>query len=397
MRRIWCVWTVLAFCASISMAGQKIENVNGVRVVHNVKGGVWGAKPQVSLKLVRTYGDYDIEDEHQAFDIPTDALIDPAGNLFVLDSSNRRIQKFDPDGKYLATIGRKGQGPGEFSYPDSMDFGADGTLYVLEARRRLIHIMEPAGKELGSVHLLNDSVGAIRYLGQNSLAGALNISAWPDPNEKKPKALSRLVKVFDLEGKARLEMGDQTNFGDPISTAGGNSFYIDADHRQYIYLTFTFQNRVEKYSPDGKLLWRADRPLNFKTDMIKKGRSEQSKTSTSVWGPEFNWVSYGLAVDRKGRTWVITFLRQLKEEEKISTAMFSDASGNISTKVQGDQERPIKDLLSLDIFGENGELLGSLPIDFFVDHIRIVGDNLLLIDSQRRSKVYHYKIVEAAR
>jgi hypothetical protein len=373
---------------------QKIETVNGVRIVHNVKGGTWGAKPQVSLKLVRTYGDYDIEDEHLAFNLPSDALLDRAGNLYVLDSSNRRIQKFGPDGKYLATIGRKGQGPGEFNYPNSFDFGADGNLYVLETGRRIVHVFSPDGKELKSVRWLNSPVNSIRYLGSNALAAVGVIDTWPDQNEKKPKAPAKLVKVLDFEGKAKQEMGDPFDFGDPISTGGGNSVFLEADAQQHIYLTFRVQNRVEKYSPEGKLLWRADRPLNFKTDMIKKGRFEQSKTSASVWGPQFNDVSSGLAVDGKGRVWVITFRRQLKDEERISTSKFSDTNGNITTKVEGDQERPIKDLLALDVFDPNGVLLGSLPLDFFVGHIRIFKDDLLLIDSERLSKVYHFKIVE---
>jgi hypothetical protein len=39
--------------------------------------------------------------------------VDEDGNIFVTDWDRKRIQKYGPDGKYLLTIGREGQGPGE--------------------------------------------------------------------------------------------------------------------------------------------------------------------------------------------------------------------------------------------------------------------------------------------
>ena len=103
-------------------APQKIETVDGVRIVHNQKGGVWGEAPKIALELVRKIGDVDTEDEHLAFNYPSDVTVDHDGNIYVLDSANTRIQKFGPDGKYQATIGRKGQGPGEFLMPDAIAF-----------------------------------------------------------------------------------------------------------------------------------------------------------------------------------------------------------------------------------------------------------------------------------
>ena len=58
-------------------------------------------------------GELETEDENIAFHIPSDIVIDEQGNIYILDSGNHRIQKFDPEGNYLASFGRKGQGPGE--------------------------------------------------------------------------------------------------------------------------------------------------------------------------------------------------------------------------------------------------------------------------------------------
>ena len=70
---------------------QRIENENGVRVVHNVKGGHWAGNPKVSLELIRTIGDVDTNDENLAFSSPRDMAVDDAGRIYILDGGNQRI------------------------------------------------------------------------------------------------------------------------------------------------------------------------------------------------------------------------------------------------------------------------------------------------------------------
>jgi hypothetical protein len=56
---------------------------------------------------------------------PAAITLDPAGNVYVLDFSDNNIKCFDPAGKFLRLIGRKGQGPGEFNMPVAMAFAND--------------------------------------------------------------------------------------------------------------------------------------------------------------------------------------------------------------------------------------------------------------------------------
>ena len=64
------------------------------------------------------------------FDAPTDVAIAPNGDIFVGDghsgggtgTGNARIMKFDKDGKFLQTWGKKGMGPGEFDVIHTMAF-----------------------------------------------------------------------------------------------------------------------------------------------------------------------------------------------------------------------------------------------------------------------------------
>jgi hypothetical protein len=56
--------------------------------------------------------------------------IDDSGRVYISDFQEPRVVVFSSRGRHLATIGRKGEGPGEFTAPTGPVIGADGTLYV---------------------------------------------------------------------------------------------------------------------------------------------------------------------------------------------------------------------------------------------------------------------------
>ena len=51
------------------------------------------------------------------FDIPKGVAVDAAGNVYVADRGNNRIQKFDSDGNLLAKWGSRGTGDGPWQEP----------------------------------------------------------------------------------------------------------------------------------------------------------------------------------------------------------------------------------------------------------------------------------------
>ena len=63
---------------------------------------------------------------------PYGITLDPAGNLWVADGFNHRLQKFGPDGTFLATIGSQGTGNGQFITPTWVNFDSTGAYYVAE-------------------------------------------------------------------------------------------------------------------------------------------------------------------------------------------------------------------------------------------------------------------------
>jgi hypothetical protein len=377
--------------ASTVAYSQKIETIDGVRVVHNEKGGKWGKNPQVSIKLFQTIGDLNTEDENLAFNSPSDLAMDSSGNIYILDSGNQRIQKFTPEGKYLATIGRKGQGPGEFNYPRSLDIDGQGNLYVLDPFVKKIQVISPQGKELKTILLLKDIIFKTRLLRTGRFAASVFLGrGFKTEQPTKTGGLPKTLKLFDSAGQAQNEFSPIFDYGDDLSNSSGNMVLFDVDRNDDVYVSFVSQNRLEKYSSDAHLFWKADRPLNYGTGIIEKGRIE----SHGISGPKINTVSGGVAADEKDRAWVLTLNRQIKKEEQVMTTMVSGAGGVAKVKTEGNLDLQKTDMLKLEIFSPDGVLLGEIPLEQFVDSMRIVKDNLFLIDSARGAKIYQFKIID---
>jgi hypothetical protein len=88
------------------------------------------------------------------FDAPTDVAVAPNGDIFVGDghsgggtaTGNARIMKFDKNGKFLATWGKKGMGPGEFDVVHTLAFDSRGRLFVGDRQNNRIQIFDQNGK-----------------------------------------------------------------------------------------------------------------------------------------------------------------------------------------------------------------------------------------------------------
>jgi DNA-binding beta-propeller fold protein YncE len=88
------------------------------------------------------------------FDAPTDVAIAPNGDIFVGDGhtgggtavGNARIVKFNKDGKFIKTWGKKGMGPGEFDVIHTLAFDSRGRLFVGDRQNNRIQIFDQDGK-----------------------------------------------------------------------------------------------------------------------------------------------------------------------------------------------------------------------------------------------------------
>jgi DNA-binding beta-propeller fold protein YncE len=79
------------------------------------------------------------------FTNPRGVATDASGNVYVADSDNHRIQKFDNTGAFLAAWGSHGTATGQFDEPFGVATDAAGNVYVADTLNSRIQKFDPAG------------------------------------------------------------------------------------------------------------------------------------------------------------------------------------------------------------------------------------------------------------
>jgi sugar lactone lactonase YvrE len=100
------------------------------------------------------------------FSKPTNVAVDQEGLVYVTDTWNDRVEIFDPDGKFIRTWGKAGDGPGYFARPKGIAIDGDGHVWVADGVQDRVQVFTPEGQ------LLIWMGGHGSYPGQfNALAG----------------------------------------------------------------------------------------------------------------------------------------------------------------------------------------------------------------------------------
>ena len=137
MRKLALILVVaVCFGAGVFLAAQAgkpawkgtVSAEDGIKVVKNPAEPLYGEFVFDLKEELRLGGD----PEKEASYFPKGAMlsVDAAGNLYVTDWGNRRVQMFDKGGAFVRTIGRQGQGPGEYMSAGYVHIEADGNIWV---------------------------------------------------------------------------------------------------------------------------------------------------------------------------------------------------------------------------------------------------------------------------
>lgn len=126
------------------------------------------------------------------------AILTDSNHIYVLDPTAFGVHRFDDHGTWLGTIGREGDGPGEFRRPTAMGWLAD-TLWVADRGLGRLSLFDRSGGFLRSVRFSIMS-GSTVLMPQRVLAGG-GIVSIPSISVASIGAVDSLpVLLFDEEG-----------------------------------------------------------------------------------------------------------------------------------------------------------------------------------------------------
>jgi len=167
----------------------KIEYENGVKVVKNPGEPLYG---EIQIELEEDLNIGNEEDENYYFYKSIDIDVDSLGNIYVLDRANYRVRKFDRNGKYVLTFGRRGQGPGEFGNMYALQIDNNDRICVLD--RQKIHVFSEGG-ELESCIGLKNNCTQFSFVEGGSIISRVSARTAEGTNEE--------IVLLDREGKRK--------------------------------------------------------------------------------------------------------------------------------------------------------------------------------------------------
>lgn len=180
-----------------------------------------------SGKQVGTIGS--VGDGDGKFRLPLGVATDKSGNVYVVDMMQGRVQKFSPDGAYLASVGTVGDTPGTFARAKHIAVDSDGIVYVVDAafqnvqmfddQLRLLLAFGAAGDFPGSMNLpagisvdesmlgvvqseLHPGFEAKRVIAVTNQFGPAKVSLYALGNAKKGYSAADLARV-----SAKISLG----------------------------------------------------------------------------------------------------------------------------------------------------------------------------------------------
>ena len=168
---------------------------------------------------------------------PQSVATDMSGNVYVADTGNNRIEKFDSSGIYLSQFGAAGNGNGQFNGPVGIAIDKSGNIYIADRLNNRIQKFSGNGSNLIQFGTIGSGNGQFQYLNGIAFDSSSNLYIVDSGNNR--------VHKFGSNGNYLGQFG--------IAGSGNGQFNgpvgIVIDKSGNIYVSDTNNNRIEIFAP----------------------------------------------------------------------------------------------------------------------------------------------------
>jgi hypothetical protein len=170
--------------------------------------------------------------------------VDSSGNVYVADSGNSRIQKFNSDGAFITKWGSFGTHDGEFTWPRgiAVDLSNNNNVYVVQEGDHPIQKFTSDGKFIATW----GSPGT----GDGQLYGAFGVAIDKSGNVYVSESDNHRIQKFTSDGAFITKWGSQGYDDGQFQVPRG----IAVDLSDNVYVVDYWNFRIQKFSTTGKFI-----------------------------------------------------------------------------------------------------------------------------------------------
>lgn len=290
----------------------KIEIENGIQVVKNPE------TPIYRRRIVRFEKDLSIggttETEEYQFSRISGVAVDKKERIFVLDYTEAHVKVFDKNGRYLKTIGKKGQGPGEMASPFSISITSDDEIVIQDLNNRRILYLSLEGNFLDSI-----STAAWVMVGTktDSMGNIIALISKNHPDKQVielTKFDNKINPIVTFRSHSLPKRGPSFNPFRPEM-----SWTLTEEDQ--IICGYPEDYELEVYDPRGKLIKKIQKdtkPVKISQDDIEEAK-KRLPGPMKLDIPRYHAVYRDFTSDDKGRIYVRTW-----EKERKTNAYYFD-------------------------------------------------------------------------
>ncbi|HET7444259.1 MAG TPA: LamG-like jellyroll fold domain-containing protein [Solirubrobacterales bacterium] len=204
---------------------------------------------------------------------PADLARDSAGNLWVADAGNNRIEEFNSKGEYVAKFGSSGSGNGQFNRPSALAVNAKGNIVVADSGNARVQVFNSKGEFVKAFGSAGTGNGQFTAPGPEGIAVDAKGNVWvADTYGRRLEKFTEggeFVKAVGAKGSGSGQLGEPVG----IDVAADGSVFV-ADWQN---------NRVAVFGEGGEFL------RQFGSEGIGNGQFKHPGAIT---------------VDSRGKVWV---------------------------------------------------------------------------------------------
>ena len=357
------------------------DTVGDTVIVRTLAGSQWGAPATLEPEL--RIGVLEGEDPYM-FGRVRSLAVAPDGAIYVMDTQVPALRKYAPDGRYLGTFGREGQGPGEYLGPDAgLVVLPDGRVVLRDPRNARLQIYSATGEPLDTWSIRGNFNTASPLVVDT--AGRVYTEILLDPEASVMDWRAGLLafdtrtgEPVDTVAAPTWDFEESEIVAQRVSESGTNTSvnqvpFSPTDHWAFSPLGYMVGGVSHRYAID---LYRPDRPVlrieRVHEPVALTGGERSDAEALARWGmrltqPDWTWNGPAIPdtkppfrdilVGRDGRIWVLLHgPGERIPEEEITEGRDQGPNPRPARRWR---ERPV-----FDVFESDGTYLGRVVAPF---------------------------------